>query len=97
MYVFSTKKYLITEILVASLIRFLLVEIPGKQKYTYLVIVNFIFKRVNVDDIYIYIYIYIKSFDLMSIVSLKKHLIFSYTKSSDKYLASLTALILLFS
>ena len=95
MYVFSTKKYLITEILVASLIRFLLVEIPGKQKYTYLVIVNFIFKRVNVDDIYIYIYI--KSFDLMSIVSLKKHLIFSYTKSSDKYLASLTALILLFS
>ena len=62
MYVFSTNKYLIkdrhiilqacnAEILVASLSRFLLVEIPGKQKYTYLVIVNFLFKRVNVDDI----------------------------------------------
>ena len=57
MYVFSTNKYLIkdrhimllacnAEILVASLSRFLLVEIPGK-----LVIVIFIFKRVNVDDI----------------------------------------------
>ena len=61
-YVFSTSNHLIKGsaftyghaillILVASLNRFLLVEIPGTQKYFYLVIVVFIFKCVNVDDI----------------------------------------------
>ena len=61
-YVFSTKndlikgsaftyRHVILLILVASLNRFLLVELPGTQKYTYLMIVVFIFKCVNIDDI----------------------------------------------
>ena len=63
-YVFSTNNHLIKGsaliyrhvtllILVASLNRFLLVEISGTHKYSYLVIVGFFFKCVNVDDIHI--------------------------------------------
>ena len=60
-YAFSIKNYLIKgsalncrqislKHLVASLNRFLLVEIPGTQKYTYLMILVFIFKCENADD-----------------------------------------------
>ena len=54
-----TYRYVILLILVASLNSFLLVEIPGTQKYSYLVTVVFVFKCVNVDDININTIIYI--------------------------------------
>ena len=54
-----TYRYVILLILVASLNSFLLVEIPGTHKYSYLVTVVFAFKCVNVDDININTIIYI--------------------------------------